>query len=165
MRAPSLLIVVGLLAVTGCGSTTTKTVVVTTTTVPATTTTPTVTTPSTVVTTTIAPTSEPVYFRGVVGGGAQRPSSLQLTGDGTLSVEKVQWTSWGGPTAAGSGSALYHGCQPNCAAAQTHAAVVSIRLSDIRTCNGKHYYAGLTLTLPSGRLLDRNFVQRTWSPC
>jgi hypothetical protein len=163
MRARWLLSGAVLAALAGCGSTTTKTVIVTTTTVPATATTPTL--PQTVLTTTVAPASQPVYFEGVVGGGAQRPSSLQLTADGTLSVERVQWTSWGGPTAAGSGSALYHGCTPNCASAPTHAAVVSIRLSDIRACGGRHYYAGLTLTLSSGRQLDRSFVQRSWSPC
>ena len=107
----------------------------------------------------------PVYFEGAVGGGQQRPSSLQLTADGTLSVEQVQWTSWGGATAAGSGSALYHGCTPNCAAAPTHAAVVSIRLTDVRTCRGRRYYAGVTLTRSSGRLLDEGFLQRSWSPC
>ncbi len=165
MRARSLGIVAGLVLLAGCGSTTTRTVVVTTTTIPASssptssTATQVTTTPATV------PAAVPVFFQGVVGGGAQRPSSLQLTGDGTLSVEKVQWTSWGGPTASGSGSALYHGCTPNCAQAQTHAAVVSIRLSDVRSCGGRHYYAGLTLTLPSGRQLDRSFVQRSWSPC
>jgi hypothetical protein len=155
-----------LLGLAGCGSTTTRTVVRTT---PQTSTTiqPTVTTtPSTVPTTTVTTTpSQPVYFEGVVGSGAQRPSSLQLTGDGTLAVEQVQWTSWGGPTATGSGNALYHGCTPNCAAAPTHAAVVSIRLSNIRSCKGRRYYAGLTLTLSSGRLLDEGFVQRSWSPC
>jgi hypothetical protein len=167
MRAFWALTVAGLLTLAGCGSTTTvKTVVVTTSTVPATTT-PATTTPATTTptTTTTAPATEPVFFQGVVGGGAQRPSSLQLTGDGTLAVEHVQWTSWGGSSAAGSGSAFYHGCTPNCAEAQTHTAVVSIQLSDIRSCGGRHYYAGLTLTLPSGQLLDRNFVQRSWSPC
>jgi hypothetical protein len=106
-----------------------------------------------------------VYFQGAVGGLAVRPISLQLTADGTLSVERVQWSSWGGPTATGSGSALYHGCVPNCAAAPTHAAVVAIRLSNVRTCAGKRYYAGITLRLTSGRLLDQSFLQRAWSPC
>lgn len=172
MRARVLPAVAGFLAVAGCGSVTTRTVIVTTSTLPTTTTSTPTTTPTTTITPTapvstktVAPPTQPVFFEGAVGGAAQRPSSLQLTGDGTLSVEKVQWTSWGGPTAAGSGSALYHGCTPNCAAAPTHAAVVSIRLSDIRACGGRRYYAGLTLTLPSGRLLDRSFVQRPWSPC
>ena len=47
----------------------------------------------------------PVYFEGVAGSGLQRPSSLELTGDGTLYVSGVQWTSWGDATATGSGDA------------------------------------------------------------
>jgi hypothetical protein len=155
-----------LLALAGCGSTATKTVTQTT---PAVTSSPASTT-GTAVTTTPAVTTAttpppPVYFSGALGGLAIRPISLQLTADGTLSVERVQWTSWGGPTATGNGSALFHGCTPNCASAPTHAAVVSIRLSDIRTCKGKRYYAGVTLRLTSGRLLDQSFLERSWSPC
>lgn len=95
----------------------------------------------------------------------QKPSSLQLTGDGTLFVSGVQWTSWGGPQATGSGNAEYHGCTPNCAQAPTHTALVSIRLFGIRTCAGRQYYSGATLTLNSGQLLDKDFMQRSWSPC
>jgi hypothetical protein len=107
----------------------------------------------------------PVYFQGAVQGLAVRPRSLELTADGTLSVERMQWTSWGGSIASGSGNALYHGCTPNCAAAPTHAAVVAVSLSDVRKCGGKQYYAGVTLRLTSGRLLDRSFLQRSWAPC
>ena len=147
-----------LLVLAGCGSTTTRTVTATTS-APA--------TPNASSTALPNPTAHaaPVYFEGAVGGGQQRPSSLQLTADGTLSVEQVQWTSWGGPSATGSGSALYHGCTPNCAAAPTHTALVAVRLSDSRSCKGRLYYAGLTLTRSSGRLLDESFVQRSWAPC
>jgi hypothetical protein len=106
-----------------------------------------------------------VYFQGVVGPAAQRPAALQLTGDGTLAVDSVQWTSWGGPQATGTGNAVYHGCTPNCAEARVHTAVVSVHLSDPRVCGGRRYYSGLTLSLSSGALLDRQFVQRNWSPC
>lgn len=147
----------------GCGSTTTRTVVKTTSAASTTATTATVTTPTSAATTTRP--AAPVYFQGALGGLAVRPISLQLTADGTLSVERVQWSSWGGPAASGSGSALFHGCIPNCAAAPTHAAVVAIRLTDVRTCGGKRYYAGVALRLTSGRLLDQSFLQRAWSPC
>ena len=89
----------------------------------------------------------------------------ELTGDGTLSVGQVQWNSWGSDTATGTGTASYHGCTPNCAAAPVSTASVAIRLSNIRICGGRRYYSGLTLTLPSGKLLDESFVQRSWSPC
>ena len=151
------------LALAGCGSTATRTITETTPVASTSATTTTATSASSI--TSATPAARPVYFQGALGGLAVRPISLQLTADGTLSVERVQWNSWGGPTARGSGSALFHGCIPNCAAAPTHAAVVSIRLSDVRTCAGKRYYAGITLRLSSGRLLDQSFLQRSWSPC
>ncbi len=131
---------------------------------PTTTTTSALTT-TTAPTTTSAPASQPAYFQGVAGGGRQRPPTLELTGDGTLFVDHVQWSSWGGPTATGSGDAVYHGCTPDCAQAPTHTALVTIRLSEIRTCGSRRYYAGITLTRSSGRLLDEGFLQRSWSPC
>lgn len=164
-----LLLAGGLLAMlAGCGSaTTTKTIVRTSPSTPTTSTTsttPASTTSTTSATATSASTA-PVYFQGVVGPAALRPATLQLTGDGTLAVEHVQWTSWGGPVAAGTGNAIYHGCNPNCAEAQVRTAVVSVRLSDVRVCGGRRYYSGLTLTSSSGALLDNQFVQRSWSPC
>jgi hypothetical protein len=159
------------LALASCGSTTTKTVtkrapapspapVTSTTTQPATSTATASTTTSATATTTVS-----VYFAGVVGRARQRPASLELTGDGTLFVSGVQWSSWGGPTATGSGNAQYHGCNPNCAEAPAHSALVSIRLTSMRACSGRHYYSSLVLTLNSGQLLDKEYLQRSWSPC
>ena len=160
-----LLAVVSLVALAACGTTTTKTL------------TRVVSRPATVTKTpppppvtgtyTVPPAAaaSPVYFEGVVGNGDQRPSSLQLTGDGTLTVSGVQWTSWGGPVATGTGNAEYHGCTPNCAQAPVSTALVSIRLSTIRVCSRRQYYSGLTLTTSSGRLLEEQYVQRSWSPC
>ena len=151
--------------IAGCGaSTKTTTVVVSST--PTTSTTPTSTSSSPVTTTQSTSTpAQPVFFAGVVSPGKQRPRTLELTGDGTLFVGGVQWSSWGGPEALGSGNAEYHGCTPNCASAPVHMALVSIRLSNIRVCGGRRYYSGLTLTLNSGKLLENQYVQRSWSPC
>ena len=151
-----------LLALASCGSTTTKTV---TKTAPVTSTATQAATSTTTSVTTSTTTTGTVSFEGVVGRGRQRPASLELTGDGTLFVSGVQWTSWGGPTATGTGNAQYHGCTPNCAAAPSHSAFVSIRLSGIRVCSGRQYYSSLVLVLNSGQLLDRQYVQRSWSPC
>jgi hypothetical protein len=147
-----LLLAVSALVLVACGSTTTKTVTkvtigppttqATTTAAPVTTA---ATTPS--VTSTITATasaSSPVLFEGVAGAALQRPRSLQLTGDGTLFVSGVQWSSWGGATATDSGNANYHGCTPNCAEAPVQTALVSIRLSGVRVCSGRHYYSGVT---------------------
>jgi hypothetical protein len=106
-----------------------------------------------------------VLFQGVTARGAQRPASLELTGDGTLFVSGVQWTSWGGQAATGSGNAEYHGCTPTCAQSPVHMAFVSIRLFGIRDCAGRQYYSSVALRLNSGQLLDKQYLQRSWSPC
>jgi hypothetical protein len=161
MRCAAAVGVVASLALASCGTTATKTVtkrVSAPSPAPATTA---ATTPAT----TTATTSAAVYFKGAGGSEQQRPSSLQLTGDGTLFVAGVQWTSWGGPAATGTGNAEYHGCTPNCAQATPHNALVAIRLFGIRVCAGRQYYSGVTLRLNSGRLLDEQFLQQSWSPC
>jgi hypothetical protein len=106
-----------------------------------------------------------VYFSGAAAGRHVRPRTLELTGDGTLEVSKVNWLAWGGLVAKGSGEAEYHGCTPNCAAAPVHHAHVSIRLSNIRSCSGRRYYTHVRLTLPSGRLLDPRFLRNSYKPC
>ena len=162
-----MLLITGLSMLASCG-TSTRTVIKTTTTVAPTPSTTSTTSAVTTTTTTAPPTTATapvVYFQGVAGPGRQRPTSLELTGDGTLFVSGVQWTSWGGAQATGSGIAHYHGCTPNCAQAPAHDALVAVRMFGIRTCGGRAYYSGVTLTLNSGRLLDKAFLQRSWSPC
>lgn len=169
MRRGLLLVVAILPALAACGTTTTTVTKVTSTssssTTPTQTTTTTTTSATVTSTTTTSTNAAAVYFEGVAGGPAQRPSRLELTGDGTLFVSGVQWSSWGGPTAQGSGNAEYHGCTPNCAQAPVHTALVSIRLFGSRVCSGRTYYSGVNLTLNSGQLLDEQFLQRSWSPC
>ena len=106
-----------------------------------------------------------VYFEGAVTPARQRPGTLPLTVDGTLYVSAAQWTTWGGQTATGNGVAHYHGCTPTCGQSPVREAFVAIRLSGIRTCAGRRYYSAVTLTLNSGQLLSKDFLQRSWSPC
>lgn len=169
-----LLVVVALPILSSCGSTTTKTVTKAATapvtasssssTNTTTTTSSSSSSPTVVQTSTTASPAE-VYFQGVAGSPRQRPGSLELTGDGTLYVSGVQWASWGSDAATGTGIAHYHGCTPNCAQAPVTNSLVAIRLSGIRACAGRRYYSGVTLTLNSGDLLDKAFLQQSWSPC
>jgi hypothetical protein len=106
-----------------------------------------------------------VYFAGAAGGRHVKPRTLELSGDGTLEVFKVHWSSWGATTAGGRGQAEYHGCTPNCAAATDRHARVSIQLSRVRRCGSRSYYSHVRLTLPSGKLLDRGFLRISWKPC
>ena len=96
MRRVFLLALAALPALSACGGTTTTTVVTHVVTPVTTTATSTPTSTATPITTTSnTTTSAAVFFQGAVGSPAQRPSSLQLTGDGTLSVGGVQWTNVG----------------------------------------------------------------------
>jgi hypothetical protein len=106
-----------------------------------------------------------VLFVGAIGPAQVRPSQLALSADGSLEVNGVTWHAWGGPRAIGTGTAEYHGCTPNCAAAPVHHVPVAITLSNVRTCKGKPYYTHVALLEPSGRLLDAGFLRISWNPC
>jgi hypothetical protein len=158
------------LALAGCGSSSTKTVTSTAQSSSSTSSTETAASPPLTLTSsssssTATTAQVAVYFQGVAGPAQQRPKTLELTGDGTLFVQGVQWSSWGGATATGTGNAVYHGCTPTCAQAPVNRASVSISMSGVRVCSGRRYYSGLKLTLSSGRLLEESFVRRPWSPC
>jgi hypothetical protein len=156
--------VIGVAALSSCGTTTTKTVTATAPSSSASLSSSTST--GSASSKSGAPSTGPVYFQGAVGAPLQRPVTLPLTADGTLFVLRASWKSWGGPTATGSGTAEYHGCQPSCAQGQPHHAPVSIVLSGVRACASRQYYSRVTLTMRSGQQLDRPFLQqRGWSPC
>jgi hypothetical protein len=107
-----------------------------------------------------------VYFHDVDFHNVVKPKTLFLTGDGTLEVQNVSWSSWGGATATGSGSAEHHGCTPSCAQGTVHHDHVTITLSKIKTCGSKRYYAHVALRLNSGKLLDKSLLSgRNWAPC
>ncbi len=106
-----------------------------------------------------------VRFAGAIGPAQVRPGQLALSADGTLEVGGITWGAWGGRRATGSGTAEYHGCTPNCAAAPVHHVPVAITLSNVRTCKGKPYYTHVALQEPSGRLLDAGFLRINWNPC
>ncbi len=152
-------------AAAGCGSSTTTTIITTAspTTPPSNTGTGTGT--GTTSTAQNGQTAGPVLFQGAVGNASQRPTQLLLSADGTLEVVGVQWASWGGAEAAGTGTAQYHGCTPNCAQAPQHTATVAVRLSGIRTCSSGQYYSTVSLTTNAGQQIDQQFLQRSWSPC
>jgi hypothetical protein len=107
-----------------------------------------------------------VYFHGVQPHAVVKPKTLALSGDGTLLVDDVSWSSWGGATATGSGSAEHHGCTPSCAQGKVYHDHVTITLSKIKTCGGKKYYSHVALKLNSGKLLDKSFLNHeNWAPC
>ncbi len=107
-----------------------------------------------------------VYFAGAIGGKSVRPRTVYLSADGTLEVIKVTWSSWDGPTAVGSGTAAYHGCDPNCAAGKKRSTAVTVKLTDRVTCKGSQYDDKVALVERSGRQpFVSNLRLDTFKPC
>ncbi|MCW2936572.1 MAG: putative molecular chaperone with protein kinase domain [Actinomycetia bacterium] len=54
-----------------------------------------------------------------VAGASQymevKPAKITTSGDGSAYVDKINWSSWGGSRAAGSGTLELNNCNPNCA--------------------------------------------------
>jgi hypothetical protein len=95
------------------------------------------------------------------------PHTLFLTGDGTLDVVKVSWSTWGRGPAIGTGTAEFHGCTPNCAAGKQHTAQVAVRLSDLTSCKGRRYYGRVSLrSRRTGTPLFTSYLShQNWAPC
>jgi hypothetical protein len=111
-----------------------------------------------------------VYFEGAIGppqAHLVRPRTVYLSADGTLEVEHVHWTRWGGHVAKGIGLAYYHGCSPSCAQAPGHRRWVTVELSNVRICSGQAYYNKVKLYV--GRQNHLRFFRSPsynhWSPC
>lgn len=90
-----------------------------------------------------------------VGFGQVRPTEISLGGDPTGLLTGITWQSWGGDTAAGSGTGTYVG--PNQTAAQGMQETATVVASDLGTCGGrpayqevKWYFPGQGETLASG---------------
>lgn len=75
-----------------------------------------------------------VWFKGTAQARHVRPSTLWLSGDGTLEVYRVRWSRWGGRVAVGTGVAKYHGCLPFCFNAPRHSVTVTVRLWNVVNC-------------------------------
>jgi len=83
-----------------------------------------------------------------------RPHAILLSGDGTFSLYAIKYQSYGGPVATATGRAYVRGCTPNCAQGKVNRPRATIRLSQVKTCEGKLLYTrlkySLTGTIPNG---------------
>lgn len=114
-----------------------------------------------------AASGKTVHFEGAVNNGRTvEPGTLWLSADGTLVVQHVQWSTWGGTTATGRGTAYYHGCTPTCAQAPEHHARVVTKLSRIHVCGKRAWYSTVTLYVRRKGKLRVLFARKTnWAPC
>jgi hypothetical protein len=83
-----------------------------------------------------------------------RPHAILLSGDGTFSLYAIKYQSYGGPVATAAGRAYVRGCTPNCAQGKVYRPKATIRLSQVKTCEGKLLYMRLkysvTGPIPNG---------------
>ena len=104
----------------------------------------------------VAPAAEQVYVEpGIYPAAPQvRPHELALSGDGTLLLYAIKYTSWGGPTAEATGRGYVRGCTPDCAQGKVYRPKAKIRLSRVLRCEGKLLYTrvsfSFTGTIPKG---------------
>ncbi|MEY9871035.1 hypothetical protein ABH931_000489 [Streptacidiphilus sp. MAP12-33] len=102
-----------------------------------------------------------VWASGVQGYGEARPSGLDNHGDPTGIVTGLHWSSWGGATARGTGTAEY--VAPDQSVAQGSSAQATVVAFDLGTCNGKPAYRAVEWYFPShGQHFD---ATRYFDPC
>ena len=75
----------------------------------------------------------------LTGTVAIEPGTLETASDATL--EGVRWSEWGAGGAEGSGELALLDCQPTCAGGGTDRVPATIRLSGVKTCDGRRYFA------------------------
>ncbi|WP_052441035.1 hypothetical protein [Streptacidiphilus anmyonensis] len=97
-----------------------------------------------------APASVPVlgtvWASGVQGYGVARPAGLDNHGDPTGIVSSLKWSTWGGASADGTGTAEY--VAPGQSVAQGTAEQAVVVAFDLGTCHGRAAYRAIEWYFP-----------------
>jgi hypothetical protein len=84
-----------------------------------------------------------------VGGNVGvRPTVLETSSD--AAVEKLDWSRWTRSVAEASGELRVLDCQPSCATGQTRRVRATVRLTDVRQCDGRRYFGTAEVTVAEG---------------
>ena len=75
---------------------------------------------------------------GVEGDVGVRPSSLDVSSDGTL--QELRWKDWGTSTASATGTLRLRDCDPTCAGGGIDTLKATIKLSSPRLCGRSTYF-------------------------
>jgi hypothetical protein len=104
---------------------------------------------TTVTVTRTTPTQPTVYTETYDGTLAYMPDSMSY-GGGAQSVEKIHWSTYGGPEAVGEGVWAYDTCtsKNGCAGGPYKYSPVSVRLDDRTLCKGVPAYQDWALSGP-----------------
>jgi hypothetical protein len=100
----------------------------------------------------------PPYQKGY---GEVKPTLVFNGGDPTGRLSNIRWSSWGGPTATGSGTALY--VAPNQIVAQGEPATATVVAFDLGMCAGKLAYQKIGWYFPT--FGEKYNPQITWNIC
>ena len=74
----------------------------------------------------------------LTGTIAIEPATLETASDATL--EGLRWSAWSADGAEGAGELRLLDCQPSCAAGRTERVPATIKLSGVKTCDGRRYF-------------------------
>lgn len=87
-----------------------------------------------------------VYAR-LPGSGANvvRPRRLALTADGAVYLTDLQWASWGGRTATGTGRLYVNSCDPFCAAERFESRRARVELARPEFFGERYHYTRLSI--------------------
>jgi hypothetical protein len=77
------------------------------------------------------------------------PSSLLMSGDGSLYAQHITWTGWGTARATGQGTAEVNDCTPYCAAGTYHAYPVTITLTKPEPWHRDMVYGRAAYSIPA----------------
>jgi hypothetical protein len=99
------------------------------------------------------PPSRYLVCQSLVGCGGQtpehEPSTVYLSGDGSLYAVHITWTGWGTAAATGHGTAEANDCKPDCAQGTFSAHPVTITLTRPAAWHGDDVYTRAAYTIPS----------------
>ena len=95
-----------------------------------------------------AAASQKIYVANAVcTGHAFKPKAIIIAcGDGNFRASHLHYSRYGGRTAKASGTLVENRCVPNCASGKFVSYPGSIKLSDVRTCQGSLYYERIAWT-------------------
>ena len=85
-----------------------------------------------------------------------RPNLVLMFQDGSWVIEKLHWSSWGGPVARATGISSASNCQPNCAQGKRRNDPVQFVISQPRHLFGHTVYACYQLTDPKAPQTDQH---------
>jgi hypothetical protein len=90
-----------------------------------------------------------LYVVDLMGAGAVKPATVAFASDGALT--HVRWSSWGGATAVGRGTAVVRLCQPDCATGRVVPYPATVKLSDVRSCDRARFYVDSSVVAETRR--------------